>query len=98
MTAPVRADGSGVLLEILVQPRASRERLGPVHQDRLKLAVHAPPVDGEANAAVIAFLAKALGVPKSAVHIERGESSRRKTIRIDGVTPGAVEALMREGT
>lgn len=97
MTAPVRADGDGVLVEVLVQPRASRERLGPVHQDRVKLAVHAPPVDGEANAAVIAFLAKALRVPKSAVHITHGETSRRKTIRIDGVTPAALESLIRQG-
>ena len=97
MTAPIRADGDGVLVEVLVQPRASRERLGPVHQDRLKLAVHAPPVDGEANAAVLLFFARALGVPRSAVSIERGQSSRRKTIRIDGITPADVESLMREG-
>ncbi len=86
-----------MLVEILVQPRAAKERLGPVHQDRIKLAVHAPPVDGEANAAIVRYLSRALGVPKSAVRIERGESSRRKTVRIEGVTPAAIEDLIREG-
>lgn len=46
-----------VTFVVLVQPRASREKLGPVHDGRLKVAVTAPPVDGEANAAVIEVLA-----------------------------------------
>jgi len=85
-------DGS-VTFDVLVQPRASRAKLGPVHDGRLKVAVTAPPVDGEANAAVIEVLAKALGVAKGAVEVIAGASSRRKTVRIAGVTRAAVEAL-----
>ena len=85
-------DGS-VTLDVLVQPRASRAKIGPVHDGRLKVAVTAPPVDGEANAAVIELLAKALGVSKGAVEVIAGTSSRRKTVRIAGVTRAAVEAL-----
>jgi uncharacterized protein (TIGR00251 family) len=82
-----------VTFDVLVQPRASRVKLGPVHDNRLKVAVTAPPVDGEANAAVIEAIAKALGVARGAVEVIAGASSRRKTVRVTGVTRAAVEAL-----
>ncbi len=82
-----------VTFDILVQPRASRAKIGPVHDERLKVAVTSPPVDGEANAAVIELLAKTLGVPRSAIEVVAGASSRRKTVRIAGVTRAAIEAL-----
>ena len=84
-----------VTFDVLVQPRASRAKVGPEHDGRLKVAVTAPPVDGEANAAVIETLAKALGVGKSAVEIVAGATGRRKTVRIAGVGAAAVEALRR---
>jgi uncharacterized protein (TIGR00251 family) len=90
----IRADAAGVTIDVLVSPRASRDKVGPVVGDRIKIAVTAPPVDGEANAAVCALLAKALGVAKSAVAVVQGESSRRKTLRITGVAPSALEALL----
>ncbi|SRR5712692_3463555 len=90
----VSEDEVGVTFDVLAAPRASRERIGPIVGDRLKVMVTSAPVDGEANAAVIACLARALGVPKSAVTITRGEASRRKTIRIAGVRRSAVEQLV----
>jgi uncharacterized protein len=84
----------GVTFDVLVQPRASRAKLGPLHDGRLKVSVTAPPVDGEANAAVIELLAKALGVAKGAVEVIAGASSRRKTVRIAGVDAAAIEALI----
>ena len=86
----VREDREGITIDVLVSPRASRARVGPVHGDRLKLAVTAPPVDGEANAAVIELLARALGVPRGAVEVIAGTASRRKTIRVRGVTTAAL--------
>ncbi len=77
-------DGA-LTVDIVVQPRASRPGLGPVVGDRLRVAVSAPPVDGKANAAVIELLASALGIPRSAVAIVRGETGRRKTVRLEGV-------------
>ena len=82
------------MIDVLVQPRASRAKIGPRHDGRIKIAVTAPPVDGEANSAVIELLAKALGVAKSAVEVVAGASSRRKTIKIEGVTLDQIEGLL----
>lgn len=80
----------GVVIDLLVQPRASRDKLGPAHGDRIKLAVTSPPVDGEANARVIEVLAKLFGVAKRDVEIRAGRSSRRKTVYLRGVSAEAV--------
>ena len=82
-------DGA-VTIDIAVKPRSSREGVGPVQADRLVVAVNAPPVDGKANEAVVRVLAEAFGVPRSAVTIVRGETGRKKTIRIAGLTAAAV--------
>jgi len=66
--------------------------------DRLRVAVTAPPVDGEANAAVIDAVAKAFSVRRSAVTIVSGERGRRKTVTIEGAAADAVEALLRVPT
>lgn len=89
MSAPapsyLRADGDGVALDLAVQPRASRTGFGHILGDRRKLAVAAPPVDGAANAAVVAYLAKFFGVAKSAVHVVRGQTGRFKTVTVAGL-------------
>ena len=85
-------DGS-VSLDILVQPRASRVKIGPVHGDRLKVAVTSPPVDGAANQAVIDLFARTLRVPKRSVVVSAGASSRQKTLHIQGATSSAVRGL-----
>ena len=61
----------------------------------MRVAVTAPPVDGEANAAVIEALAQAFGVRRAAVTIVRGERGRRKTVRIEGATAAALQRLSR---
>jgi hypothetical protein len=79
---PYRRQGTAWLLDVLVQPRAARTELAGLHDGRLKLRLTAPPVDGAANAALLAFLAERLGLPRSAVELASGDSGRRKTIRI----------------
>jgi len=81
-------------IDILVQPRASRAKIGPRHDGRIKIAVTAPPVDGEANAAVIELVAKSLGIPRGAVEVIAGASSRRKTLRITGSSAARFEELV----
>jgi len=90
----LRDESRGAVLELLVVPRASRTRAVGEHDGRLKVQLAAPPVDGEANSALIAWLADALGVKRSAVEIVRGEAGRRKTVRVSGVTAAeAAQAL-----
>lgn len=83
----------GVELSLLVQPRASRTKIVGDHDGRLKIALAAPPVDGEANAALVAFLSEALGVKRTAVELIEGEASRRKRVRVTGVSEAAARAL-----
>ncbi|HEU4761343.1 MAG TPA: DUF167 domain-containing protein [Gemmatimonadales bacterium] len=71
-------------LRILVQPRASRSEIVGPHGDALKVRLAAPPVDGAANEELVRLLAREYKVPKSAIEIVAGLSSRRKTIRIQG--------------
>ncbi|HEY8427830.1 MAG TPA: DUF167 family protein [Sandaracinaceae bacterium] len=80
---------------VRVSPRASRDAIAGVHDGALKVSLTAPPVEGAANAALIALLAKALDVPKRAVRITSGESSRIKRVEIEGVSAEAVRALAR---
>jgi uncharacterized protein (TIGR00251 family) len=90
-----RDEAGGVVLEVLVQPRASRTRVAGEHDGRLKIQLAAPPVDGEANAALVAFLADALSVRKQDVAIVRGETGRRKSVRVRAVTAArAIAALV----
>lgn len=81
-------------LAVLVQPRASRTRVVGVHDGQLKVQLAAPPVDGEANAALVDFLARTLGVPRRQVTLVAGEASRRKRVRVSGVEAASVEALL----
>jgi uncharacterized protein (TIGR00251 family) len=83
-----------ITVEILVQPRASRAKIGPMHDGRLKVAVTAPPVDGEANAAVIELFAKQLGIARGRVEIVAGASSRRKTLRLAEVSDAQLAELL----
>lgn len=94
MAAWLRAEQGGLVLELLVQPRASRTRVAGEHGGRLKIQLAAPPVDGEANAALVEFLAGALGVRKADVAILRGDAGRRKTVRVAGASAAAAEAAL----
>jgi uncharacterized protein (TIGR00251 family) len=89
-----RDEEGAVVLELLVQPRASRTRAVGEHDGRLKLQLAAPPVDGEANLALVEFLAGALGVRKADVVILRGETGRRKTVRVAGVSAAHARAAL----
>jgi uncharacterized protein len=80
----------GVMLDILAAPRASRNRVIGVHDDRLKIQLTAPPVEGKANDALVRFIAETVGVSKAQVEIVGGPSNRRKTVRVTGVPPHLV--------
>lgn len=91
MSSPIRQSPSGILVDVWVAPRASRDNIGGLHGDRVKVAVSAPPVDGAANEAVRIALAKALGVAKSQVEVVSGQKGRQKTLAVSG-DPGLLSA------
>lgn len=82
MSGFYRWQGDALLLSCHLQPKASADEFVGVHGDRLKIRITAPPVDGKANAHLVAFLAKSFGVTRQAVTIERGDTGRQKTVRI----------------
>ena len=88
-----RRDGQDLILEVRVQPRASRSEFAGLHGDRVRVRLQAPPVDGRANAALVEFLAEAFGVPRARVTIEHGLAGRDKRVRIRAA--GAVAVQMK---
>ncbi|MGA2838548.1 MAG: DUF167 domain-containing protein [Acidimicrobiales bacterium] len=85
---------------ILVRPRASRTAVGGSHDGVLVVRVREPATDGRANRAVVEALAAALGVPRGAVQVAGGASSRRKVVEVDGdeaVLAAAWERLAEAG-
>jgi uncharacterized protein (TIGR00251 family) len=84
----------GCRLRVQVAPRAAANRLLGPYRGALKVALPAPPVEGAANAALIAFLAEVLGVPRSRVTLVSGATSRAKLLHITGLTPEAVLARL----
>lgn len=85
--APVR-------LTLHIQPRARTTEVAGRHGDAIKIRLRAPPVDDAANRELIQFLADTLGIPRSAVTITAGRTSRSKTVAITGVTRAAVEKAL----
>lgn len=87
----------GVRLRLKVRPQARRAGIDGVVPDRdgeaLSVSVTAAPEDGKANAAVIALLASALGVAKSAISVTQGAAARRKTVHVAGAGPALAATL-----
>jgi uncharacterized protein (TIGR00251 family) len=77
-----RWDGEDLILDCHLQPKASKDEFAGLHGERIKIRLTAPPVDGKANAQLLAFLAAAFAVGKSQVSLESGQQSRQKRVRI----------------
>jgi uncharacterized protein len=82
------------LMRVRLQPRAKREEVVGERAGAIVIRVTAPPVDGKANAALCAFLARVAGVPPSRVAVVRGQTSRDKVVRVEGVTTEALRAAL----
>ena len=82
-------------LRVRVTARASRDELAGLRDGVLHVRVSAPPVDGKANQAVCKLIARALGVGRTSVTVVKGERSRDKVVRIDGVEPEAALDKLR---
>jgi uncharacterized protein len=81
-----------------VVPRASGTAVAGRHGNAVRIRIAAPPVDGAANEELVRFMAKRLGVSRGAVAIARGQSSRTKTVTIEGISTDAALARLLEDT
>ncbi|WP_150540273.1 DUF167 family protein YggU [Actinobacillus vicugnae] len=86
----------GIRLRILLQPKASRDQIVGLHDNELKIAITAPPVDGAANAHLLKYLSKLFKVPKSSIQLEKGELQRHKQLFVPKpkVIPKEIETLL----
>lgn len=78
----LQLDADDLLLRLVLQPKASRDAFVGLLGDELKVAITAPPVDGQANKHLIKFLSKQFKVAKGAVIVEKGALNRHKLVRI----------------
>jgi uncharacterized protein (TIGR00251 family) len=96
--AVVRKVASGVTLAVRAQPGAKKTAIVGVYGDgdaaQLKIAVQAPPLEGRANEALVAFLAETFDMPKPRVEIVSGELSRSKVFLLRGVTTQQVRSRL----
>jgi hypothetical protein len=90
-----RVAGPHVTLSLRVQPRASRNAIVGWTGDTLNIRLTAPPVEGAANAACLAFLADLLDLPQSQLEILRGDRSRNKVVQITGLSQEQVNARLK---
>jgi uncharacterized protein (TIGR00251 family) len=93
------ADKDGAFCLVLhIQPGAKKSGIVGLHGEALKIRLAAPPVDGKANAALLACLARLLDVPKNAVSLKSGQTSRQKVVRVEGVDAARLSALAPDQT
>lgn len=89
-------EGDVLHLFVRVQPKASRDEFAEVQEERVRVRITAPPVDGKANQHLLKFVAKACGVAKSKVQIISGETGRNKHLRIEAPL-SLPEGISKEG-
>ena len=90
------ACGDGIILALHIQPRASRNEVCGLQGDELKLRLTSPPVDGAANKLCREYLAELFRMPKSAITIISGETSRHKRVKIAGGTPEKLQQILAD--
>lgn len=83
--SPFHPHRDGTLINVLVQPRASKSEITGIHDGALRIRIAAPPVEGAANDAIIGLLSKQLNLRKSDIVIVAGATGRRKLVRVQGI-------------
>lgn len=83
---PLEQTVKGVRLRVKVVPRASLSEVAGIHGNMVRIRLAAPPVDGAANNELVRFIADALSVPRAAIRLVSGQSSRSKVVLIDSIT------------
>ena len=93
-TLNLRATTNGCTLNVRVHPGARQNAITGTHAGALKISLTTPPTDGRANAALINFLAEALNIPRAAITLVTGATSRTKTLHLEGQTPAALTVAL----
>jgi uncharacterized protein (TIGR00251 family) len=88
------ASENSYFLNVYIQPKASVNRVAGLHDGALKISITAPPIDGKANKAVIAFIAKLLHISKASISICSGLQSRSKRLLISGSSPELAKKML----
>ncbi len=95
----LRAVQDGITIAVRAQPGARKTTVVGLYGEgataQLKIAVQAPPIEGRANAALIAFFAELFGIPKNSVELMSGELARSKVFRLRGITVQRAEAALK---
>jgi len=88
--------GNDILIRCHVQPGARKDEIRGLHGDRVHIRIAAPAVDGHANMRLKSFVARRFGLPKTQVHLQRGERGRNKVVRVEdaGVLPAELRAVL----
>lgn len=82
----IASSPDGVVIDVQVIPRAAKAGVAGTRENAVLVRLHAPPVDGAANAELVDILSHALGVPRRAIAIAAGERTRRKRVAVAGIT------------
>lgn len=94
MSSWYRQDRDGAFcLSLHIQPGAKKSSVAGLHGEALKIRLAAPPVDGKANTALVAFVAELLQLPRAAVSLKSGQTSRQKVLRVEGVDEKRLDDL-----
>jgi len=88
------ANGPFATVSVRVVPRSSKEGVAGLEGGVVRIRLNAPPVEGKANDALLRFIAKAVGVPRSRITLVTGERGRSKIVRVAGVTREALMAAL----
>jgi len=91
----LRQQGESVIFRVRVVPRASRDRIAGLHDGAVRIRLTAPPVEGAANEALVAFLSSVLHVAKRDIELVSGQSARNKVVSVSGLSAEEVEARLR---
>ncbi|HET6490554.1 MAG TPA: DUF167 domain-containing protein [Syntrophales bacterium] len=92
----MKEKAGGVQFAVRVIPGASKNEVAGIQEGALKIKLTAPPVEGKANKACVDFLARLLGMRRSALAIVSGGKSRKKTVTVDGIGRSELELRLKD--
>lgn len=92
----IESTPKGLYIRVRLAPRSSRDQIEGVQAGSLKIKLTAPPVEGEANKALIEFLSKLIGIRKSNLSIDAGMKSREKRVKVEGMTLEGLEGVFEK--